>query len=304
MVAARDTTMPAGTRRLPIGVFARLTHLTHKALKTYERYGLLRPAHVDPETHYRFYGLQQVRTAETIRLLRSVGVPLREIGAALAEDGTVSLATLLTRRRDHLAEELAATDRLLDHLESITAGAGSGLSIDIAVRDVPAHCAAVCAAQCTHERHETTVDRLLERLAELTRSQGLTPLGRETATYFADLDLTHDYRVEVSVPVDVPDYGSEALPHWCRREPAAAIAGALHRGPYQETSTTFACLVAWVAERNLPLTSRFSETYLVDERDTDDPDSFRTLIGLGIASTPESVESSVRPDVRRDTTPV
>ncbi len=111
---------PAGDRRLPIGVFARLTQLTRKALKTYERYGLLRPAHIDPQTHYRYYSLQQVRTAETIRLLRSVGVPLRDVAAALRADEATPLPVLLARRRLHLAEELAATDRLLDHLRTST----------------------------------------------------------------------------------------------------------------------------------------------------------------------------------------
>jgi hypothetical protein len=45
-------------------------------------------------------------------------------------------------------------------------------------------------------------------------------------------------------------------------------------------------LIGWVADHDLPLKGRFSETYLFDERDTDDPDSYRTLISLGIAAVP------------------
>ena len=284
MITEHDTRTSAAERRLSIGLFAQLTNLTHKALKTYERYGILQPAHVDPETRYRFYSLQQVRTAETIRLLRTVGVPLRDIAAALRDEETTPLATLLVLRREHLAAELAATERLLDHLGGVTADSCTGLSTDVVLREVAAHCALVCAAQCTFDTHEVTVDRLLERLARLTGTLGLAPGRRETATYFTDLDFTHDYRVEVSVPVHAPCDRPEAFPPSCRHVPATTVATAVHRGPYREMSTTAACLVSWVAEHDLPLAGRFSETYLVDERDTDDPDAYRTAIGLAIAA--------------------
>jgi len=286
MTVKPNTSLPAGDRRLPIGVFARLSRLTRKALKTYERYGLLQPVHIDPETRYRFYSLQQVRIAETIRLLRSVGVPLRDVAAALGGDEATPLAVVLARRREQLAEELAATDRLLKHLWSVNTEPSRGLSTEVAVHEVPEHVDFVCSAQCSFETHEATVDRLLERIAGLLRTHGLKPLGRETATYYADLDLTHDYRVEVTVPVDLPRDGRESLPQSCRRVPAASAASALHRGPYSEMHTTSACLIGWVADHDLPLKGRFSETYLFDERDTDDPDSYRTLISLGIAAVP------------------
>jgi len=281
--AVRQSTIPAGDRRLPIGVFASLTHLTHKALKTYERYGLLRPAHVDAETRYRFYALHQVRTAEIIRVLRTAGMPLRDIAGVLADEDTTSLAALLGRHREHLAAELTATDRLLHHLEYVPTDPRGGLALEIAVHDVPAHCALICAGRCTFETHETTVDRLLDRLGALTHAKALKVLERETATYFSDFDLTHDYRVEVSVPVDIRDDGRRTLPPSCCLVPAAKVAGAIHRGPYHEMSATLASLVAWVTDRNLPVTGEFSETYLIDERDTDDPDAYRTAIGLMIA---------------------
>jgi len=281
-----STFVPAGDRRLAIGVFARLTRLTRKALKTYERYGLLQPAHIDPETRYRFYSLRQVRVAETIRLLRSVGVPLRDVAAALRTDEATPPAIVLARRREQIVEELAATDRLLEHLWSVDTEPSRGLSTEIVVREVPEHFDLVLSAQCSFETHEATVDRLLAQVPGLLRTHGLEPLDRETATYYADLDLTHDYRVEVAVPVDLPQDGRESLLQSCRRVPAASAASVMHRGPYSDMHTTSACLIGWVADHDLPLNGRFSETYLVDERDTDDPDSYLTLISLGITAVP------------------
>jgi len=271
----------AGERRLPIGVFARLTHLTRKALKTYERCGLLAPAAIDPETHYRFYGLEQVRDAETIRLLRSVGVPLRDIAVVLRDECGTSLTDLLRHRRVQLVSVLAATDRLLKKLE-----AEPPASIDdaVAILDIPAYTAATQAGRCTYETHEAMVDGLLEELAVLVASVGVRTLGRETATYFAEFDLTHNYRVEVSVPIDFPLEPGGTLPPLVQRVPDTTVASCLHEGPYAEQHSTFARMVSWAAENNLPLTGRFSETYLVDERDTDDPDLFRTLLSLALVT--------------------
>ena len=61
---------------MTIGRFARITGLTVKALRHYDDVGLLRPAAVDPETGYRSYSSGQVRSAERIRMLRRLELPL------------------------------------------------------------------------------------------------------------------------------------------------------------------------------------------------------------------------------------
>src|SRR5512147_1021830 len=69
-----------GTQRLmPIGIFSRITGLSHRALRLYADRGLLPPAYVDPETGYRFYDVHSIRAAEMIRLLRRLDVPLGEM---------------------------------------------------------------------------------------------------------------------------------------------------------------------------------------------------------------------------------
>jgi DNA-binding transcriptional MerR regulator len=280
MLSDRSRAAAAGERRLPIGMFARITRLTRKALKTYERCGLLVPAEIDPETHYRFYGLGQIQDAETIRLLRSVGVPLREIASVLRKDDATPLADMLRHRRAELAAGLATTDRLITQLESATSAT---VDAGIAITEVPEHTVVIRAAQCTQETHETVVDRLIEEVATVIEEADLRTLARETATYFADFDLTRDYRVEVSVPIDVSTRREETLPSSWRWVPDATIVGCVHQGPYDEIHSSLARLIAWAAERNLPLSGRFCETYLVDERDADDPDAFRTALGLVLA---------------------
>ena len=70
---------------LAIGESARLTRLTTKALRIYAESGLLRPEQVDRTSGYRYYSIEQARTARLIGLLRATDLGLAEIARLLAE---------------------------------------------------------------------------------------------------------------------------------------------------------------------------------------------------------------------------
>ena len=61
---------------MTIGEFAARTRLSPKALRLYDRLGLLRPALTDPASGYRHYSADQVRTARLIAQLRRIDMPL------------------------------------------------------------------------------------------------------------------------------------------------------------------------------------------------------------------------------------
>jgi DNA-binding transcriptional MerR regulator len=99
---------------IPIGQFAAASRVSPKALRLYDENGLLRPARVDPESGYRFYRFDQLRTATTIRLLRACGMPLSEIRAFLEAPSSVTLE--LYERG--LADELVERRRILRYLRN------------------------------------------------------------------------------------------------------------------------------------------------------------------------------------------
>ena len=69
---------------LSIGAFANLTRLSIKALRLYDQLGLLEPRHVDLQTGYRFYGIDQLSSARMIRNMREMDMPLATIRLVLA----------------------------------------------------------------------------------------------------------------------------------------------------------------------------------------------------------------------------
>ena len=64
---------------LKIGEFSKLSHLTVKALRFYERKGILIPKKVDEQTGYRFYETSQLKEAARIKSYRQLGLTIEEL---------------------------------------------------------------------------------------------------------------------------------------------------------------------------------------------------------------------------------
>ena len=68
---------------MSIGDFAKRSRLSAKALRLYDRIGILPPAHVDANSGYRFYDVGQLERARLISSLRQLGLPLADITGIL-----------------------------------------------------------------------------------------------------------------------------------------------------------------------------------------------------------------------------
>ncbi|MEU6235459.1 MerR family transcriptional regulator [Kitasatospora sp. NPDC047058] len=72
------------TNLLPIGQFAQASGLSVTALRHYDASGLLAPALVDPDSGYRYFRRDQLRTAQLIRALRQLDMPIEQVRSLLA----------------------------------------------------------------------------------------------------------------------------------------------------------------------------------------------------------------------------
>ena len=101
---------------------ARRSGLTVKALRHYDRIGLLVPATVDPETGYRYYRTDQVAAARLIQTLRAVDVPLEQVRSCIAapddEEAVRSVLAVHRRRLQARVERMRGALHRIDHLLS------------------------------------------------------------------------------------------------------------------------------------------------------------------------------------------
>lgn len=62
-----------------IGEIAAFFHVSGKAMRVYEKMGILKPALVDETTGYRYYAADQVKQLDALLELRELGFSLKEI---------------------------------------------------------------------------------------------------------------------------------------------------------------------------------------------------------------------------------
>jgi DNA-binding transcriptional MerR regulator len=153
----------------PIGIMARRTGLTLRALRLYDAVGLLRPVDVDPATGYRRYAEEQVAQAVLIARLRDADVPLSVVAAIVAEPEGASRRALLDawwagREHDVVRQRdlVAAAGRLLEQEISMTTHTIDTASLTTALAAV---------LRCTSDDDETPAigGVLLERSADGVR---------------------------------------------------------------------------------------------------------------------------------------
>ena len=260
---------------LSIGDFARATHLTVKTLRYYHEQGLLDPVDVDRQSGYRRYGVDQITTAQIIRRLRDLDMPVDEVRDLLrAEDASVRnelIAQHLRRMEAELGRVQGAVGALRELLEQPARGRA------VQHRHVPAlRVAAIRAVVPTSELGVWMAGAFGELYAALA-AQGASSTGVAGGVYANE--LFEDARGEALVYVP----SSAEIVHAGRIEPmqlpAVDLAILTHEGNERGLDLSYGALADHVARHALAVPGPIREFYPVSKRDTDDATQWRTEIG-------------------------
>lgn len=107
---------------MSIGGFALVSGLSITTLRHYADVGLLEPARVDPDTGYRLYRRDQLPAARTVRLLRSLELPVETVRELVRRDDDAFTRETLIRHRGELAARSAELERTLCLIDQLTEG--------------------------------------------------------------------------------------------------------------------------------------------------------------------------------------
>jgi len=97
------------TATLSIGDFSRMSYLSVRTLRRYHESGLLIPVRVDSSTGYRYYSTDQLPTAQVIRRLRTLQLPLDDIARVLSAPDVAHRDELIAAHLTRMEEQLSQT---------------------------------------------------------------------------------------------------------------------------------------------------------------------------------------------------
>jgi len=260
---------------LGIGDFSRMTFLSVKALRHYHDVGLLAPAEIDPVSGYRRYDVAQVPTAQVIRRLRELGMPIDDVRVVMEAGDVRERNAAISAHLRRMEGELERTRATVESLRMLLAE-DSPPTVAIEYRTIGA---AQALAIREHVSSVELYDWLTEAFTELRATLpelGARRAGADAGLYSSEL-LEDEYgEVVAFVPVEAagdPDGRVERL-----RLPAAEYAVALHVGSFENLDRTFAAVGTVVAERAIGVQGAIRETYLVGAFETADEAQHRTEI--------------------------
>ncbi|MGY1737245.1 MerR family transcriptional regulator [Geodermatophilus sp. SYSU D00684] len=255
---------------LAIGEFSRLTHLSVRTLRRYHDAGLLEPATVDEATGYRYYGADQIPTAQVIHRLRELDVPLPDVQRILRSPDPRARAGLVADHLRRLEAELDRTRAAVVSLRRLLRPEPPLL--DVELRAVPA---ATVAAVEDDVDHADVLGWYSGAVAELDAVVG-EPAGPRGGLYDNALFEAGRGHVLVYRPTARPARSGRVHPVTL---PAVELAVATHVGEHHDIDVTYGELGAWVVANALAVAGPVRETYLTGPRDTPDPSAWRTEIG-------------------------
>ena len=98
-VPASLRAQPDSSELLPIGRMAALNCIFEKTLHLYQRRGIVEPRYVDPQTGYRYYGVDQCSVLDAVSQLKALGFSLNDIEHLLREGTLAELRERIAAQR-------------------------------------------------------------------------------------------------------------------------------------------------------------------------------------------------------------
>jgi DNA-binding transcriptional MerR regulator len=266
---------------MTIGAFAERTRLSAKALRLYDRLGLVRPARTDPASGYRFYREDQVDGARLVALLRRLGMPLPVIADVMRLPGGEAAEAI----GGYWAEiESATAERrvLVSYIQARLAG-GDMARYDIQTRAMPGRTlVAITRHVHAHEAGPFFSDSFARLRAAGPGIEGIA--GCPFVVYYGEVSEDSDGPVELCRPVaadpdladaDVSGADVSGADLQARTEPSheeVFIRVAMKDMGWPALAPAADALEAWIRERRRTPAGALRQVLIADQR-TAEPDT-------------------------------
>lgn len=188
---------------LSIGMFANLTRLSIKALRLYDELGILGPRYIDPQSGYRYYGVDQLPQARMIRNMRDMDMPLAAIRRVLVVlPVSQAQAELLVHQHLELRERQLEQIKALAHqFTQQLKPEAKPMSLEVEVKDIPTQQIISITRHHTVNGLSEQIRKDCEALFARAQEVGVTPVGAPFGIYHSAINEQEDGPIETCVPV-------------------------------------------------------------------------------------------------------
>ena len=241
---------------LKIGEFSKLSLTTVKALRFYEKEGLLIPASVDEWTGYRFYETAQLETAARIKSFRQLGLSIEEIKSIFSGEDAEKI---LSAKAENLRKLKTDTELQLSVIEFILEG--KEMKYQVTVKEIPEMI--VYSSETVLEKYSDCMQWIPSVGAECLKLNPGLKCAEPPYEFCEYLDGEYketDIRIRHNEAVNA--FGKENEHIKFRTLPAAKVLSIYHKGAYDNIGEAYAYIMEYAEKNGYDVSGLARESYI------------------------------------------
>lgn len=264
---------------LRIGDFSKLSRVSIRMLRHYDKIGLLVPEEVDESTGYRYYSESQLPLAEKIQVLKTMGFGLSVIGEILVKyEDAEEIEQFLQIKREELlcqAQETEQRIRLLDNTIQWLRKDGNFMDYNVVLKTLPRRYVASVRQVIPAYNFEGMLWELLNK--EIAGQDVRPAVPCYGLAVFHDKGFKEsDVDVEIQISVSGTYQDTENVRF--KDVDAMEIASVTYKGSYEQLTRVNKAVAEWICENGYDFNGASLCIYHVSPHDAETPEELVTEV--------------------------
>ncbi|MEI4800889.1 MerR family transcriptional regulator [Bacillus sp. NPDC077411] len=269
-------------QRFTIGEMAKMHNIPESTLRYYDEKGIFHPAIVDSQTNYRYYTIDQFSMLDTIKFLRQLNIPLKEIKRYIDERTPAFALDLLEKQEEMLLKkqrEIEYTLAKIKHKIHLMKEAVQTDAYTVFFKELPKRniTALPITPNVTDDMFEYYIHSLQKNMKQVDDSLFSGDIG---VTVAKDALLQHDFQAYNRVFILLDYMPFQITTSHVIEE--GIYACAYHHGPYEETGKTYKRLLLAIEKDRYEICGDAIELSLIDLSVTDNQEEQVTEIQIPV----------------------
>lgn len=262
-----------------IGLFSQMNKITIKTLRYYDEIGLLKPAHIDEFTGYRYYTADQLPILHEILALRQMGLSLDEISQV--KEG-ISIESVLVKKKAEILKKISEQTMKLSQVEYYLHNRNENLNYNIVLKELPE--VIVASMRTVIEDYGSLFNIMPPMGMEMERLECICSVPEYCFNIYHDGEYKEkDIDVEICEAVTEMREDSEMLT-FKKIDKVKSAACVLHKGSYNDLPKAYAAIVKWIEENGFEIADNPRESYIDGIWNKDSEDDWLTEIQFPVKS--------------------
>ena len=259
---------------LKIGDFSKLTYISVRMLRYYDKMNVLKPAYVDENTGYRFYSVAQIKTVNIIQRLKALGFEIKMIKEIIEKDKFDDMLIYFEEQQRALNLELERLSNASREIENLINDDFKKIEYNVVKKIIP-------------ERKVVSVRQILDTYYDEGRLWNLLwrEMNEQNIKMASDncyaVAVYHDkeYKdenVDVEVQLSVTENYKDTDNLKCYVSPEVLVASVTFGGSYDKMTDVTSCVVEWLEINEYELIQPTFNIFHVSPAQDKNPDNWIT----------------------------